>query len=57
MAAAFASGNYSMREIALAFVVHYSTVSRAVKANGREPVGRQVPSKERAGCGMLERKT
>ncbi len=33
MAAAFSSGHYSMREIANAFGVHYSTVSRAVKAN------------------------
>lgn len=32
MAAAFVSGNYSMREIADAFGVHYATVSRAVRA-------------------------
>lgn len=32
MAAAFASGHYTMREIAKSFGVHYSTVSRAVNA-------------------------
>lgn len=31
MAAAFASGDYTMQQIAQAFGVHYSTVSRAVK--------------------------
>jgi len=33
MAAAFASGDYSMRQIADAFGVHYATVSRAVRAH------------------------
>lgn len=32
MAAAFASGDYSMQQIARVFGVHYATVSRAVKA-------------------------
>jgi putative transposase len=32
MAAAYASGDYSMRQIADAFGVHYATVSRAVRA-------------------------
>ena len=31
MAAAYASGDYTMREIAMCFGVHYSTVSRAVR--------------------------
>jgi len=31
MAAAYQTGDYSMKEIALTFGVHYATVSRAVK--------------------------
>jgi len=31
MALAYASGDYSMKEISIWFGVHYSTVSRAVK--------------------------
>jgi putative transposase len=31
MAAAYATGDYTMQEIASCFGVHYSTVSRAVK--------------------------
>lgn len=35
MAAAYASGNYTMQQIAEGFDVHYSTVSRAVKQLGK----------------------
>jgi predicted DNA-binding protein YlxM (UPF0122 family) len=35
MAAAYASGDYTMQEIADCFDVHYATVSRAVKHNER----------------------
>ena len=33
MAAAYASGDYTMQQIAAAFGVHYATVSRAVKSD------------------------
>ncbi|MFJ2986492.1 transposase [Collimonas sp. NPDC087041] len=36
MAAAFASGNYTLHEIAEHFCVHYSTVSRAIKKAEKE---------------------
>jgi transposase-like protein len=38
MAAAYASGDYSMQQIATAFDVHYATVSRAVGA-AEKPLG------------------
>ncbi len=44
MAAAFASGDYSMREIAVAFGVHYSTVSRVVKAHASSSAVAAPPS-------------
>jgi transposase len=31
MAATYATGNYTMQEIAICFSVHYATVSRAVR--------------------------
>lgn len=39
MAEAYLSGNFTMKEIGRHFGVHYSTVSRAVKAQGRESSG------------------
>jgi hypothetical protein len=42
MAAAFASGDYTMRQIADAFGVHYSTVSRAVRSRTESAAGRPV---------------
>jgi transposase len=36
MPAAYASGDYSMQQIAMTFGVHYATVSRAVGSVERE---------------------
>lgn len=43
MAAAFASGDYCMREIACAFGVHYTTVSRAVREGKASSEGLLTP--------------
>jgi putative transposase len=48
MCAAFASGGYTMAEIARYFGVHYSTVSRAVRSDeGTEPSHRKIVGKNR----------
>jgi len=38
MAAAYATGDYTMQEIATCFGVHYSTVSRAVRQKLKMPM-------------------
>lgn len=54
MAAAFASGQYSMREIGDAFGVHYSTVSRAVREGAASSASGTLHTKH---AGVLESKT